>query len=102
PGHRAQPELGVARRTDLARDHHVERRAQRVRHDRGDLDPSSWDAQDDDVATSEVREPLGEATARLLTIPERRAVVVEVTEHLGLPRRYPVRPPRTPLDPPRA
>jgi len=72
---RPDRELGVPRRAELPRDHHIERRGETLRYGVGDDDASARDAEDGDVTAAdlvEASEAIGQPLPRLSPIAEHR------------------------------
>jgi hypothetical protein len=70
---RSDRELGVPRRAELSRDHHVERRGETLRDRVSDDDPSTRDAEDGDVTPAnlvQARETVRESLPRFSPVSE--------------------------------
>ena len=65
-------ELGLERRAELAHDHHVERRAQRLGHLVGDDDAAARQADDERMLGAQMLEGSGKLPAGVPAVAERR------------------------------
>ncbi len=63
-------QLGLERHADLADNDHVQRRAQRAGHLRGDRHAAARQAEDDDWLTAQMLQPPGQLAARIITTSE--------------------------------